>query len=368
MRVCLDVQSAITQRAGVGRYTRQLAEHLGSIVEDHELELFYFDFKRKGSPFPVSNAAFKANRWLPGRIAQASWKRLNWPPFDALAGAHDLYHFPNFILPPLRRGRTVVSIHDVSFIRFPQFTEAANLRYLTAKIQDTVRRADAIITISDFSAGEIVELLDVPADRVFPIHLGIDASFAPQSDECVAAIREKYALDRPYLLAVGTIEPRKNIPFLVEVFEHLKDFDGDLVLVGRPGWKCAPIFERIAASPLAGRIRQVVPQDEDDLPAIYGGAACLLQPSFYEGFGFPPLEAMACGTPVVSSRGGSLPEVIGDAAPLLDTESVEPWCAAIMAQIETADSGAEARRQHAARFKWQTTADRTWDVYTKVMA
>ncbi len=368
MRVCLDVQSAVTQRAGVGRYTRQLAEHLGAMAGDHELDLFYFDFKRRGSPFPVSNATFKANRWIPGRLAQASWKRLNWPPFDTLAGTSDLYHFPNFILPPLRRGRTVVSIHDVSFIRFPQFAEAANLRYLTAKIRDTVRRADAIITISEFSAGEIVEFLDVPADRVFPIHLGIDASFAPQSDERVAAIRQKYELNRPYLLAVGTIEPRKNLPFIVDVFEQLKGFDGDLVLAGGTGWKHGPIFERIAASPLADRIRHLVPRDEDDLPSLYGGAACLLQPSFYEGFGFPPLEAMACGIPVVSSRGGSLPEVIGDAAPLLDTDSVEPWCATILEQVERGTAGAEARRQHAARFKWQTTADRTWDVYTKVTA
>jgi glycosyltransferase involved in cell wall biosynthesis len=352
----------------VGRYTRQLAGHLGEVTGEHELELFYFDFKRKGSPFPIPNATFRANRWIPGRIAQASWKRLNWPPFDALAGACDLYHFPNFVLPPLRRGKAVVTIHDVSFMRYPQFAEAANLRYLTAKIKDTVRRADAIITISQFSADEIVELLGVPAERVFPIHLGIDASFAPQSEARVAAIRQTYGLERPYLLAVGTIEPRKNLPFIVDVFEQIKGFDGDLVLAGGPGWKHGPIFDRIASSPLRDRIRHLVPRDEDDLPAIYGGAACLLQPSFYEGFGFPPIEAMACGTPVVSSRGGSLPEIIGAAAPLLETDSPESWCAAIMEQIETGSGDAEMRRQHAAQFKWQTTAERTWDVYARVTA
>ncbi len=367
MRVCLDVQSAVTQRAGVGRYTRQLAEHLGATVGCHELELFYFDFKRQGSSFPVPNAEFKANRLLPGRIAQACWKHLNWPPFDAMAGISDLYHFPNFILPPLRSGKTVVTIHDVSFIRFPEFTEDANLRYLTAKIKDTVRRADAIITVSEFSAHEVEELLDVPSDRIFPTHLGVDDSFAPQPEERVNAIRRKYALDRPYLLAVGTIEPRKNIPFLVDVFENLSAFDGDLVLVGRPGWKHDPILKRIASSSLVDRIRLVEAED-GDLPAIYGGATCLLQASFYEGFGLPPLEAMACGTPVVSSRGGSLPEVIGDAAPLLDTDSIDAWCATIIKQIDSGADGADARRQHAAGFRWETTAARTWDVYKKVTA
>ncbi len=366
MRVCLDVQSAVTQRAGVGRYTRQLAEHLGNLTGNHELALFYFDFKRGGIPFEVSGGTFKVNRWLPGRLAQAAWKRLDWPPFDALAGASDLYHFPNFILPPLRHGKTVVTIHDVSFMRYPECAEEANLRYLTARIRDTVTRADAIITDSDFSAGEIVELLGVSPERVFPIHLGIDASFRPQPAGRVDAIRQKHALTRPYLLAVGTIEPRKNLPFIMDVFEQLDRFDGDLVLAGRPGWKHAPIFERIAASPLASRIHHVVPGDEDELPALYSGAACLVQPSLYEGFGFPPLEAMACGTPVVSSCGGSLPEVIGDMAPLIPTDDTAPWCAAIMEQIDTAGTGVEDRRRHASRFAWQTTAARTWDVYNGV--
>jgi len=368
MRVCLDVQSAVTQRAGVGRYTRQLAEHLGATAGPHELELFYFDFKRKGIPFPVPGATFHASRWIPGRLAQASWKRLNMPAFDRLAGTSDLYHFPNFVLPPLRRGKAVVTIHDVSFMRYPQFAEEANLRYLTAKMRDTIARADAVITDSQFSANEIIELLGAPHERVFPIHLGIDPAFAPQSEEAVAAIRRTFGLERPYLLAVGTIEPRKNIPFLIEVFEHLNDFDGDLVLAGMPGWKHDPIFERIAASPRADRIRHIAYVEDAALPPLYAGAACLLQASFYEGFGFPPLEAMACGTTVVSSPGGSLPEVIGEAATVLPTSDPEPWRGAIMDAIDTAAAGDEARRAHAAGYTWQTTAARTWDVYSKVMA
>lgn len=366
MRVCLDVQSAVTQRAGVGRYTRQLAEQLAATAGEHRLELFYFDFKRQGRPFPVAHGAFHANRWIPGRLAQAAWKRLAWPPFDRLAGTHDLYHFPNFILPPLRRGRSVVTIHDVSFLRYPAFAEEANLRYLTAKIRDTVTRADAVITDSHFSAGEIVELLGVQPDRVFPIHLGIDPAFAPQPPARVQAVRAQFGLERPYLLAVGTIEPRKNIPFLIDVFEKLDGFDGDLVLAGMPGWKHDPIFARITASPRAERIRHLAYVEDAALPALYSGAACLVQASFYEGFGFPPLEAMACGTPAVSSRGGSLPEVIGDAAPLLDTDDPAPWCGAIMDAIDCAASGADARRRHAARYAWRATAERTWEVYAEV--
>jgi len=369
MRVCLDVQSAVSQRAGVGRYTRQLAEHLGATAGSHELELFYFDFKRQGRPFSVPNAIFHANHWIPGRLAQAAWKRFDMPAFDRLAGPSDLYHFPNFILPPLRRGRTVVTIHDVSFMRYPQFAEEANLRYLTAKIRDTVARADAVITDSQFSADEIVALLHAPPEKVFPIHLGIDPSFTPQSVDRVAAMRQTFDLQRPYLLAVGTLEPRKNIPFLIGVFEQMNDFDGDLVLAGRLGWKHDSLVERIAASPQASRIHHLDNITDDLLPPLYGGAACLLQASFYEGFGFPPLEAMACGTPVLSSRGGSLPEVIGTAAPLLDTDAPAVWCEAIGALLrEDDDAHRVARQQHAAQYRWDVTAARTWKVYDEVMA
>ncbi len=371
MQVCLESQAAVTQRAGVGRYVRRLAEGLGATAGDRTLRLAYFDFKRRGDPFPVPGADWRPIRLLPGRAARGLWKTVGWPPFDRLSGPADCFHFPNFILPPLRRGRTVVTIHDVSFRRHPACAEPANLAFLEARIADTVRRADAIITDSQFSAGDIVELLGAPPDRVHAIHLGIEPEFRAAPPAAVEALRRRLGLDRPYLLAVGTIEPRKNLPLLAEAFERLDDFDGDLVLAGMPGWRTDGIFERLRASPRAARIRHVQYVPDADLPALYTGAACLAQPSLYEGFGFPPLEAMACGTPVVASTGGSLPEVLGDAAELVERFTPEAWTdrlRLVLTDTARRERLAARGRAQAARYRWEETARRTWQVYEEVTA
>jgi len=366
MRVCIDVQPAIAQRAGVGRYTKTLVEHLVPLAGTDEVTLAFFDFKRRGAPFAESRATLRPVRWCPGRLLQAAWKTMNWPAFDTLFGRHDVYHFTNFVIPPLRKGRSVVTIYDMSFHRLPSFAEDRNLRYLEAKVQQSADRADAILTISQFSADEICEVLAVPASRVFPIHLGIAPDFAAPPDSAVAELRTRFGLDRPYLLNVGTIEPRKNTGLLFDLLERLSEFDGLLVLAGGRGWKCEPLFERMRNSPHADRIRYFGFVDDADMPALYAGAELFLFPSFYEGFGLPPLEAMACGAPVIASTGGALPEVLGDGARVLESYEPDAWAEAAR-QLLT-DSGARealvARgRERAARFTWEKTARATWEVY-----
>jgi glycosyltransferase involved in cell wall biosynthesis len=369
LRICIDIQAAIAQRAGVGRYTKELAEHIAPLATEDQLDLFYFDFKRKGIPFPVTGAGQRVVRWCPGRLAQKAWKTINWPPYEWFAGKADVYHFPNFVVPPLHAGRAVVTIHDVSFLRHPDTTEAKNLKYLNAKIRDTVRRADAIITDSRFSADEIEALLSVERSKLHPIHLGLNSDLAPTGDETIAAMRKQMGLTKPYLLTVGTLEPRKNIPFLVEVFEHLEDFDGELVIAGMQGWKFEPIMERMKQSSAANRIRYVSFVDDALLPALYSGAELFIFPSLYEGFGFPPLEAMACGTPVLSSTAGSLPEVLGDAAAYVDTFDAAIWHDTMSELLSDSDRMTvltEAGRQRAAGFRWSETAHQTWQVYQAV--
>jgi alpha-1,3-rhamnosyl/mannosyltransferase len=303
---------------------------------------------------------------VPGRAVQGAWKTLYWPPFDWFAGRHDVTHFPNFFLPPLRRGRSAVTIHDVSFLRHPEFTESGNLRFLRTHIRRTAARADAIITDSRFSADEIAELLNVAPDRLHPIHLGIDPGFRRPSDEALAAARGRLALDAPYLLTVGTVEPRKNIAFLVEVFERLAGFDGLLVIAGMRGWQDAPILRRLRESPRAASIRHLDYVPDADLPALYAGAELFLTASFYEGFGLPPLEAMACGTPVVASDGGALAEVLGAAAVLRHGFDVDDWVAAVREVLTDSGRRDELRRRgldRAAGFRWEQTARSTWEVY-----
>lgn len=372
MRICVDIQSAVAQRAGVGRYTRHLVEHLGgNAMPGDELSLFYFDFRRRGLDFAAPHATPRPLRLLPGALVQQSWKRLHAPPFNWFAGKADLYHFPNFTLPPLSRGKSVVTIHDMSYKRFPEFAEAGNLAYLNSVMPNTARRADAIITVSRFSKRETEELLGVSPDRVFAIPLAASPGLGRPSQDNIDALRRQLRLDRPYLLTVGTLEPRKNIPFMIEVFEQLEGFDGDLVLAGMTGWKAGPILERIQNSPKRDRIRHLDYVPEGQLPALYSGAELFLITSFYEGFGFPPLEAMACGTPVVASSGGSLPEILGEAAVSLSGFNAPAWAHEILSLLND-----PARRAglgtlgiaRAARYSWAETARHTWDVYRKVMS
>ncbi len=368
MKVCLDIQPAIAQRAGVGRYVKALAERLGRFAAGDELTLFHFDFRRRGLEFETPGARVRAVGWVPGRLVQQAWKRLGAPPYDWFAGRADLYHFPNFIRPPLARGRSVVTLHDLSFVRFPEAAEPKNLAYLTARIGDTVRRADAILADSETIAAEIVEHFRLSPDRVFPVVLGLEETLARPPEPAVDAVRRRLGLERPYLLHVGTLEPRKNIAFLVEVFERLADFDGDLALAGGLGWRTEPILERIARSPRAARIRRLGRVADGDLPALYAGASAFVFPSLYEGFGFPPLEAMACGTPVIASPRGSLREVLGDGAALVEDFDADAWAERLRAVLgDAVRRGAlvAAGRARAARYRWDDTALRTWEVYRK---
>jgi len=368
MKVCFDVQSAITQRAGVGRYARVLAENLAAL-DDLDLVLFFFDFKRRGELFPAANARFKRIPWCPGRLANLAWKTVGRPPFNFFSGPADVYHFPNFILPPLSRGKSVVTIHDMSFMRFPEFAEQRNLKYLSARISDTANRCDAIITDSRFSAAEIAEFVHVDPSRIFPIHLGISPGFSPIPPEKSAPLLQELGIDRPYILTVGTLEPRKNIPFLVGTFEQLTGFDGLLVIAGMRGWKYEPILERIKSS---SRARDIVYLDyvpDSHLAPLYSGAELLALTSFYEGFGFPPLEAMACGTPVISAATGSLPEVLGSAAVLVEGFDAETWRGQIdrlLADTQLRETQVARGTEHAAGFTWLETARQTVEVYQKV--
>ena len=364
---CLDIQAAIGQRAGVGRYVHHLAEHLAASAAPDELRLFYFDFRRRAARSFAPGATFRVVRWCPGRLMQKAWLTLNAPPYDWLAGRADVYHFPNFLRPPLTRGRSIITVHDVSFVRCPETLEPRNLRYLQAHLPASVKAADAILTDSRFVADELADRFQVPSEKLHPIPLGVD--MRRPSDEAVQAARAALRLDRPYLLFVGTIEPRKNLTFLADVFDRLSRFDGDLVLVGRRGWKDGPILARLAASPRAERIRRLETIDDDLLPALYAGAELFVLPSLYEGFGFTPLEAMACGTPVVAAAAGSLPEVLGDAAVLLKEYDAGQWAEAIETLLRDEARRADLRArglQQAARYTWAETARRTWAVYREL--
>jgi len=369
MKVCMDIQAALGQRGGVGRYVRELITHLGPEAGPDEIAAFYFDFKRTGLDSIPEGVEARACRWVPGRLVQAVWKRLHAPPYEWFAGKADLYHFPNFIRPPMRAGsKSVVTIHDVSFLRMPETTEAKNLAWLGSEIRQTAERADAILTDSQFSANEICELLNVPEEKVFPVWLGMSPFGEEPTPAVVDATRRKLGLEKPYLLMVGTIEPRKNIPFLIKVFEAMKDFDGELVLVGGLGWKTGETLRAISESPRSRAIYLLKGIRDAELSTLYAGASAFVYPTCYEGFGFPPLEAMGRGTPVISARNSSLPEVLGDAAEWIDGYDVTEWAQRIQSVLGDSSRLTALRTagfEQINKFTWAETARKTWEIYRR---
>lgn len=371
MIVNLDYQPAVTQRAGIGRYTKLLARHLPAFLGDGDsVRLFYFDFTRKAeAPEPSDRLRPRPWRLLPGVAIQQLWKRGLPPRFDAIAGRADLYHFCNFTIPPISKSaKTVVSIHDMSFMRHPECAEARNLDYMRARLGATVERADAIITISRFSAREIVEFFPAAEGKVFTTYLGVDQTLASPGRDAILEAKRRLGLERPYILAVGTIEPRKNLAFLADAFDRAKS-DVDLVVAGRLGWNYAPILEKFKSARKSARIHLVQDPADSDLAALYAGAELYVSPSLYEGFGFTPLEAMLCGTPVLASCGGATEEVLGDAAVLLRRFEPGNWASAIDTILTDRRLRGNLRSMgfaRARRFRWEETARQTAELYRKV--
>ncbi len=372
MKIALNLQPAVTQQAGIGRYTRELATHLLPLLGDEtKLRLDFFDFRRDAK-IPAAlqkHAGLHPVRWIPGGIVQKAWNHLSFPPYDWLHGRADLYHFTNFLAAPCNTGKRVASIHDLSFIRFPQYTEPKNLRYLKKGIQRTASQADAIITISHFSAKEITTFLEIPEDRIFTTHLGVAPCFTKPTPKEIDLFRSRNGITRPYLLTVGTVEPRKNIPFLISLYEHMQDYEGDLLIAGGLGWRYEPILKRMQESPRAKQIRRIGYMPEEDLPALYASADAFLLPSFYEGFGLPPLEAMACQTPVIASSGGSLREVLQDGAIVLDHYDLDLWSemlTKILGDKTARNDLIERGMRTASQYTWTKTAQQTLELYRKI--
>jgi glycosyltransferase involved in cell wall biosynthesis len=370
MQVCVQLQAAIDQRAGVGRYVHTLVPELAATRGSHTLSGFYFDFRRNGSPFPPDMIQDHACRWLPGALVQKSWKHLQFPAYTRFAPGADVYHFPNFIIPPLPKGpKAVVNIHDLCFLSCPETMEPKNRAYLTSQMPRTLKRADHILTISQTMADQLREAFDLPEDRVTATLLGPPPALAdlPEAEE--EACLRRLGIDGPFLLHVGTLEPRKNHRFLFRVFEELKSFDGTLVLCGMRGWQDEPILQAMADSPCADRIRHLNYVSDSDLVALYRRAEALVFPSLYEGFGLPPVEAMRQGCPVVCSDGGSLPEVVGEAGEVLPLEDPRQWAETVESLLARPDLRAKrinAGHQRAGQFSWRRCAEQTWAVYEQL--
>ncbi|HET9015165.1 MAG TPA: glycosyltransferase family 1 protein [Thermomicrobiaceae bacterium] len=356
------------RQAGVSRYIEFLVRHLPEAGRGDEFVLFTGGANAQGR-----NGMSGAVRWRTSRLptgrpeVRILWEQVLAPAALAVGG-FDVIHAPVNVAPVLSPAPTVVTVHDLAFVRYPEQYPGRKQRYLNLLTRLSVERAARVITVSESTRADVLREYHVHPERVVTVPNGVDPSLVPVSDLArLAAFRRDHGLPERFLLFVGTLQPRKNLVGLLRAYARVGDrLDLPLVVVGAAGWQYSPIFDEVRALGLGDRVSFAGYADGDTLALWYGAATALVFPSLYEGFGLPVLEAMACGTPVVTSSTSSLPEVAGDAALLVDPEDVAALGEALVRVAGDEGLHADlARRgiERAKRFTWERTARETVAVY-----
>ena len=370
MRVVMDYTPAVRQGAGIGRHTRQLVAALAALAPAAaavRLVSYGRAAPAQPAPLPLRRVPL-ANRWL-----SAAWYRADLPlPADWLSGGADLYHASDFTLPPLHRARGLLTVHDLSFLTAPQHADAGLRRFLSRAVPHSVARAYHILADSESTRRDLIHLLHADPQRITVVYPGVEARFAPIHDPVrLAAVRARYGLgEQPFVLGLGTLEPRKNWDGLIRAWNRLRraGLPHPLVIGGGKGWLVQQIEAEAAASPWRDDIHFIGFVDDSDLSALYSAAALFAFPSHYEGFGIPLLEAMACGAAVVCADNSSLPEAAGDAAVLVNAADEAALAAALQRVLEDAPYRSALQTagfRQARRFTWQAAAQTLWQTYQR---
>lgn len=372
--------------AGIHHYLAQLLRHLPEADPNLRYTLFLGPETRAGGPLPSPPSPDKGGGWQPNSDGRWQVIRSRWPtqhpPVRILweqtalplaARGLDLLHGLAFVAPLLAPCPTVVTVYDLSFLRMPERFRRGNRWYLQMFTRWSCHRARRIIAISQNTRRDLVALFGLPAERIDVVTPGVGPQFRPLPPDQVAAFRRAKGLPDHFVLYLGTLEPRKNLSTLLEAFARLRAQPNrhlKLVLAGGKGWMFAEMFARVRALGLENAVIFPGYVPDEELPLWYNAATVFVYPSLYEGFGMPPLEALACGTPAIVSNASALPEVVGEAGVLVRPDDVGEWAQALQRVLDDAALRAElgARgRAHAARFSWERAAAETVAVYRRIL-
>jgi glycosyltransferase involved in cell wall biosynthesis len=368
MRIGIEITPLTAAPTGVGYYVRHLLEALLSQQNSPE----YVGFASGLHPPNLSGLLLKYRCLpIPTRLLYKCWEHTGLPCVDKFLGGVDVYHAVNYVLPPVKKAKRILSIHDLCFLRHPEWASPKIVGPFQRTIRKHAHEADKVIACSESTKKEIVALLELPADRIRVIYDAADALFQPVEPE----LAQKQTADAlnitfPYMLFVGTREPRKNLGGLLKAFSKA-NIPHHLVIAGGSGWNSSELQEQVTRLNLEDKVHFTgYIHDRTLFPALYSAATAFVFPSWYEGFGLPVLEAMACGCPVIASNATSMPEVGGDAVLYAIPEDTDAWTKTLE-QVSGDDGLRESMGQkgleQANRFSWQRCAEETFDCYRSVL-
>ena len=369
MRIALDAIPLAAAKTGIGHYTDALADSLARHHSEHQYTLLSpFDFE-----FHSGNGTPKnlTKQFTPARSVFRKWWLAGSPALLRVM-SFDVFHGTNYCIPLWAPCPTVVTIHDLSLFTQKHTHENDNVRRGKRRMPLMAWKATLIIAPSEWTKKEILEFLPVKEHKIRVVGEGARRHILPQREDQILPVLDKYDIRGEYLLYVGTIEPRKNLLTLLRAYDELlrsTQHKPQLVLAGGKGWLYDEVFQLVSELKLQDQVKFTGYVADEDLPALYSGAQAFVYPSLYEGFGLPPLEAMACGTPVITTNVTSLPEVVGDAGLLHAPDDTHALTQAMVTLLGDADARYHyklAGLERAQQFTWERAARETQAVYDEV--
>ena len=374
MHIAIDAQPLLEQSAGVTYYSKGLIEAvLKQDQKNHYDLLLWRLFPKK--PLAMFgggwNFSYRYQRFFPYKVFYKLHKLGIDIPLELFFGRHDLYFFSNFVIYPHFKGKSVILIHDLTFEKVPQYVARRNVEFLRKFVPPSVARADHVVVNCEFTKNELIESYRVPAEKVTVVYPGVDPNaFYPRSEKEKEEIKKKYGITKPFLLFLGTLEPRKNVPAILKAYAGLKDRKKfNLVLAGKKGWLSEEIFRTVADLGLEEDVVFTGYVPEEDRPKLMSAAEVFVFPSFFEGFGMPVVEAQACGTPVVTSNTTSLPEAAGDGGVLVDPRDVGAIGGAIARILSSPSLRDELSRKglkNSRRFRWEDSGKKLIEIFNSL--
>lgn len=356
MKIAIDIQTTLGRKTGFGFYVSNLVKNLEKTDKKNEYVFIKPDDEKDFST-PM--------RWV--------WDQITFPKLARQAKV-DLLHQPCFSTPIFYRGKVVITIHDLISVFFGYNIPFWSRQFFARWMPFTYRFADHLIAVSEHTKKDAIRVLGIPEDKITVIHEAADEKYQLIEDKNILqAVRNKYKIGNdPFILHVGTLEPRKNLQFLVRAFAEAKSQIGKtkLVITGKKGWYYEGLFQLVDELKMHDEVIFTGYVEDDDIPPLYNAATVFAFPSLYEGFGLPPLEAMACGTPVISSNTSSMPEVVGEAGILIAPGDTDAWVDALIRVINNQKQWQAMRDKglkQAKKFSWEKCARETIAVYEKVV-